>query len=343
MSSGSFGAPRLFSCGNRFGWRAVKPVVTTATLVTQDGVPIDTVHLPGRRELAIVMAHGFTQSWQTPMVWNIAQRFNLAAGVVTFDFRGHGRSGGLSTLGDKEINDLDVAVHYAHELGYERVATVGFSMGGSVVLRQAGLRGGVDAVVSVSGPGHWYYRGTEPMRRVHFAAEHRLGRMFAKHFLRTRIASGGWDPVPLPPAEAAARISPVPVLIVHGDRDLYFPQEHGRQLYASAREPKELWLLPGFGHAERATDDKLVDRIAAWVGDAVTSRDAGQVPRPQQAPRPVPQPAPQSVPQPQQVPQPAPQAQRAQQLEPGERQEAEEPEEEHAHGAAQPADTSACS
>ena len=74
-------------------WSAVKPVVTTATLVTQDGVPIDTVHLPGRRDLAIVMAHGFTQSWQTPMVWNIAQRFNLAAGVVTFDFRGHGRSG----------------------------------------------------------------------------------------------------------------------------------------------------------------------------------------------------------------------------------------------------------
>jgi pimeloyl-ACP methyl ester carboxylesterase len=253
----------------------VKPVVTTATLVTQDGVPIDTVHLPGRQELAIVMAHGFTQSWQRPMVWRIAQRFNLAAGVVTFDFRGHGRSGGLSTLGDKEINDLDVAVHYARELGYDKVATVGFSMGGSVALRQAALLGGVDAVVSVSGPGHWFYRGTVPMRRVHFAAEKRIGRAFAKRFLQTRIASGGWDPEPLPPAEAAARISPVPVLIVHGDKDVYFPQEHARQLYAGAREPKELWLLPGFGHGERGTDDKLADRIAAWVAAAVTAGDAG--------------------------------------------------------------------
>jgi pimeloyl-ACP methyl ester carboxylesterase len=253
------------------GWNAVKPVVTTATLVTQDGVPIDTVHLPGRPDLAIVMAHGFTQSWQRPMVWRIAQRFNLAAGVVTFDFRGHGRSGGLSTLGDKEIHDLDVAVHYARELGYAKVATVGFSMGGSVVLRQAGLLGGVDAVVSVSSPGRWFYRGTVPMRRVHFVAEKRLGRLFAKQFLQTRIASGGWDPEPLPPAEAAARISPVPVLIVHGDKDLYFPDEHARQLYAGAREPKELWLLPGFAHAERATDDNLADRIAAWVTDAVTT------------------------------------------------------------------------
>src|ERR1700742_3210517 len=115
------------------------PVVTTATLVTSDGVPIDTVHLPGPGGLAIVMAHGFTQSWQKPMVWDIAQRFNGNAGVVTFDFRGHGRSGGLCTMGDKEINDLDVAVSYARHLGYERVATVGFSMGSSVVLRHGGL------------------------------------------------------------------------------------------------------------------------------------------------------------------------------------------------------------
>ena len=75
-------------------------------------------------------------------MWTIARRFNLKAGVVTFDFRGHGRSGGLSTLGDKEINDLDVAVHYARELGYEKVAAVGFSMGASVVLRQAACEAG---------------------------------------------------------------------------------------------------------------------------------------------------------------------------------------------------------
>ena len=36
------------------------------TLVTTDGVPIDAIHLPGDRELAIVMAHGFTLSWSRP-------------------------------------------------------------------------------------------------------------------------------------------------------------------------------------------------------------------------------------------------------------------------------------
>jgi pimeloyl-ACP methyl ester carboxylesterase len=276
----------------------VNPVVMTVTLVTQDGVTIDAVHLPpqgrpalaelapGPRDLALVIAHGFTMSWQRPMIWKLMRGFNRHAGVVTFDFRGHGRSGGLSTLGDKEIEDLDVAVRYARELGYQRVATIGFSMGGSVVLRQAALRGGVDAVVSVSGPGRWFYRGTVAMRRVHLAAEKRLGRAFTRHVLNTRISPEGWPiPDPMPPAEAAALISPTPVLIVHGDQDIYFPPDHGQQLYDAAKEPKELWLLPGFGHAERHTDDALVDRIAAWAetASAATSHGAASAATPHAA------------------------------------------------------------
>src|ERR1700744_618664 len=154
-----------------------KPVVSATTLVTDDGVPIEAIHLPGDKDLAIVVAHGFTLSWQRPNVWRIANRFNRVAGVLSFDFRGHGRSGGLSTMGDREIRDLDVVVRWARELGYRRVAAVGFSMGASVVLRYAGLIGGLDAVVSVSSPGRWYYRGTEGMRLVHLAVERRLARV----------------------------------------------------------------------------------------------------------------------------------------------------------------------
>ncbi|HEY0936329.1 MAG TPA: alpha/beta fold hydrolase, partial [Trebonia sp.] len=256
-------------------------------LVTQDGVRIDAVHLPapGRThpeepasalDLAIVVAHGFTMTWQRPLVWQLVQHFNRSAGVVTFDFRGHGRSGGLTTLGDKEIDDVDVAVRYARELGYRRVVTVGFSMGGSVVLRHAALRGGTDAVISVSSPGRWYYRGTVAMRRVHLAAERRLGRMFTKYVLKTRVDPHGWPvPDPMPPAEAAGRISPTPVLIVHGDQDIYFPPDHAQQIFEAAKEPKELWLLPGFGHAERHTDAALIDRMVDWADKAsATASDA---------------------------------------------------------------------
>jgi pimeloyl-ACP methyl ester carboxylesterase len=247
-----------------------KPVTKAVTLVTDDGVPIEAIHLPGDRSLGLVLAHGFTLSWQGGHLWGVSRRLNRFGGVLAFDFRGHGRSGGLSTLGDKEINDVDAAVAYARELGYENVVTVGFSMGASIVLRHAGLLGGVDAVVSVSGPGRWYYRGTPAMRRVHWAVEHKAGRMIARRFLNTRISDGRWDPIPVPPADAAARISPTPLLIVHGDRDEYFPADHAEQIYAAANQPKELWIVPGFGHAESGASPALLDRIATWARTAVT-------------------------------------------------------------------------
>ena len=249
-----------------------KPVLKAKTLVTDDGVPIDAIHLAADGDLAVVLAHGFTLSWQHGAVWKVAKRLNRSAGVIAFDFRGHGRSGGKSTLGDREIRDLGVAIAYARELGYQRIAAVGFSMGASIVVRYAGLVGGIDAAVSVSGPGRWYYRGTYPMRRVHWAVERRVGRLVTRTFLNTRVTSGRWDPVPMPPAEAAARVSPIPLLVVHGDRDPYFPVEHAHQLYEAAREPKELWIVPGFGHAESGSDAALVDRIAAWIQEAALRR-----------------------------------------------------------------------
>ena len=261
-----------------------QPVIKTRTLVTDDGVPIEAMHLPKGGDLAIVLAHGFTLSWQHGAVWNAARRLSRSAGVVAFDFRGHGRSGGLSTLGDQETRDLGVAVAYARELGYQRIAAVGFSMGASVVVRYAGLVGGIDAAVSVSGPGRWYYRGTYPMRRVHWAVERRLGRMITRKWLNTRVSSVRWNPVPMPPAEAAARIAPIPFLVVHGDRDPYFPVEHAYQLYSAAREPKELWVVPGFGHAESGSNDALLDRIVAWV-NAMTAAQAGTGPGDAQAER----------------------------------------------------------
>jgi pimeloyl-ACP methyl ester carboxylesterase len=247
-----------------------KPVAKAQILVTDDGVPIEVVHLEGDRSLAFVVAHGFTLHWRSPHVWRVASQLNQHGGVAALDFRGHGRSGGHSTLGDLEIKDLDVVVRYLRELGYEQIVTVGFSMGASIVLRHAGLIGGVDGVISVSGPGRWYYKGTPSMRRVHWAVERKAGRLVTKMFLKTRIKAGRWDPIPLPPADASSLISPTPLLIVHGDRDLYFPSDHADQLFEAAGEPKELWIETGLGHAESAVTGELLDRMAKWALAATT-------------------------------------------------------------------------
>ncbi|MCD9591871.1 MULTISPECIES: alpha/beta hydrolase [Streptomyces] len=284
-------------------------------LLTDDGVSIEARYEPSPASgtepcgrLALVVGHGFTGALERPALRRVASAFHQHTAVITFSFRGHGRSGGRSTVGDREVLDLAAAVRWARRLGHRRVVTVGFSMGGSVVIRQAALSGKTDqirpmqdiphgertgrstgrtdrvngepttapgeaadgaapdAVVSVSAPARWYYRGTAPMRRVHWAVTRPAGRLVSRYGLGTRIDPRGWDVDPLPPVAAAPLIAPTPLLIVHGDRDPYFPLDHPRML-ASAADPatSELWIEPGFGHAETAASPALLTRIADWA------------------------------------------------------------------------------
>ncbi len=255
---------------------------------TSDRIRLSGVHLPyeGERthalDLGFVLGHGFTASTRRPTVRRIAARLARHGGVVAVDFRGHGLSAGRSTAGDAEVLDVDAAVAYGRRLGYRRVATVGFSMGGAVMVRHAGgattARGlapvePVDAVVSVSAPSRWYIRDTLPMRRVHWLLESRSGRLVSAAVLRTRIG-GQWVDVPESPVRAAARIPPTPLLVVHGDRDAFFGPEHGRALAGAAGWPggaAELWEVAGFGHAEGAATPALVDRIGRWAAVATHS------------------------------------------------------------------------
>ncbi|MFC5906089.1 alpha/beta hydrolase [Streptacidiphilus monticola] len=241
-----------------------------AQLSTADGVRVHAAYRPGTgqaRDTAVVVAHGFTGAVERPAVRHVAEVFGgWAGGVVTFSFRGHGRSGGRSTVGDREVLDLDAAVGWARSLGFRRIGTVGFSMGGAVVVRHAGLYGGVAAVAAVSAPARWYYRGTVPMRRLHWVVQRPLGRVVGRVGLRTRIDPQEWRDIPVPPVVAAAAVS-VPFLIVHGDRDAYFPLDHPRSLHAAAPD-SELWIEPGFGHAENAAEDALLERIGEWLAKA---------------------------------------------------------------------------
>ena len=236
---------------------------------TEDGVLLHAVHRPtSSMDLGLVVAHGFTNRVSAPHVKAIADHLGTRVGVLSFDFRGHGRSGGHSTVGDKEALDVAAAVAAARRLGYRRVVTVGFSMGGACVIRQAGLRLGPeqpDAVVSVSAVAWWHYRGTKAMRRVHYAIERRTGRAFARWAMKTRIWHEPWDPVPPDPSACAAMLTPAtPLLLVHGDEDHYFGLDHAYALHKAAPHA-DLWVEHGMAHAETAATPELLDRVVDWV------------------------------------------------------------------------------
>jgi pimeloyl-ACP methyl ester carboxylesterase len=122
----------------------------------------------------------------------------------------------------------------------------------------------VDAVAAVSAPSRWYIRDTPVMRRLHPMAETAAGRALARAVFKVRL-DAGWRTVPPSPLELVHRIAPTPVLVVHGDRDNYFPIEHPLALAAAAGEGCDLWLEPGFGHAENAVSPALLHRVADWL------------------------------------------------------------------------------
>lgn len=218
-----------------------------------------------------LLGHGFTGSTDNPRYRSVAEHLHgRDASVLALNFRGHGGSDGLSTVGVAEVADLAAGLGWLRERrpGVP-VITLGFSMGASIAIRHAGLAGPAcspDAVVAVSGPGRWYERGTEPMRRLHFGVETWLGRQVLRRAFHTRVG-GGWRLLPVSPVEVAGAIT-ARTLIVHGDADPYFGLDHPRML-GSTVPGAELWIEVGMGHAENATAPALLDRIDDWARQAV--------------------------------------------------------------------------
>jgi len=254
---------------------AVPRRLVATALTSPDGLRLSAAHLPASNgsDTAIVVAHGFGGSWRQERVLRVMEHLAEHAGVIGIDQRGHGRSQGATTLAHDEPLDVEAATSWAHDLGYDRVVTVGFSMGGAVVLRHAALiprsptSRGTDAVVAVSAPAFWFYRGSPPMRWLHRAVMNPAGRAYLRFAMGARVDPTPWpEPPPMPPVDAVARAreNRLPVLIVHGDADAFFPLDHPRAL-TDAAPGVQSWIEPGFGHAEGAISIELLRRIGEWA------------------------------------------------------------------------------
>ena len=243
---------------------------------TVDGVDLAGIVVPAAaprpsgRPLTFVLAHGFTGSVSRAPFLRVCGWLSRFGEVRALDFRGHGGSGGgSSTGGDPEVRDVDAAVVAARADGAGAVVTVGLSMGGEAVLRQAALgRHRPDAVVSISAVSRWYVRDTRPMQRVHWLLETTAGRRLGARLVRLRL-DDPWLVVPPSPLQVVSAIAPTPLLLVHGDRDEYFPLEHFRTLAQAAGPGATAWVVPGFGHAESGATAPLVERIGRWASATI--------------------------------------------------------------------------
>jgi pimeloyl-ACP methyl ester carboxylesterase len=243
---------------------------------TSDGVRIAGSLLPDAGgDTALVFVHGFNGYRTKPKIRTLVEGLSRRFPVLAFDLRGHGQSGGWCTGGELESLDVQAAVTYLRKRGYRRVVTVGASLGGIAVILAGGAGDGADAVVAISTPSRWGTSDTKAVRRMTWIFTSPVARRVVRGLFGTRIDLNWGNPDP--PMEAVTRIH-VPILIVHGADDHFFPASEAELLHERAPEPKRLLILENFGHAE----DGFTDAFAARLADEITGLLAlapGRAPR----------------------------------------------------------------
>jgi hypothetical protein len=66
-------------------------------------------------------------------------------------------------------------------------------------------------------------------------------------------------------ADLAPAVAPRAMLLIHGTADDVLPARCSEQIYAMAREPKEIRLLPGNGHGLDESRQEVLDLLLSWI------------------------------------------------------------------------------
>ena len=186
--------------------------------------------------------------------WLPARGFN----VFLFDYRSYGRSAAFRGLKRRHLlADSHAALDHVlarDDVDPDRVALLGFSMGGAIGLNLAAERGEVRAVVAAAAFSTWQGVGSD----------------YAGPIARLLVSPG------LEPRDAAAKLGDRPLLIVHGDQDGIVNPRHGELIEAAARGTGvgvERFVQPGADHVTLLTDYRDArDRIAAFLGSEMSDR-----------------------------------------------------------------------
>ena len=249
------------------------------------GLPFDTVQfeatdglrLEGWRMPAspgapwVILCHGVGS--------NRSDLLDIAAGLhqagfnlLLFDFRGHGGSQGRATsFGWEEQRYLEGVLAFLGqqpEVPARPYGVYGISMGGAVALMVASRDERIVAVAADSP----YPRLDETLGR-HLQLMFPLLPRIPFHWYvlgAYRVRFGVW-PRRISPQEAVERLSPRPLLLIHGSDDFRIPLAGAQKLFARAGQPKTLWIAKGAEHLGAFSQDpqRYVSKLECFFQDSL--------------------------------------------------------------------------
>lgn len=241
--------------------RALDTAVEHVWLNAPDGSRLHALHLPakGAPRAVLLFLHGNAENLSShihAVSWLPAQGYS----VLALDYRGFGRSEGAASI---ESVHQDAAAALAWLLARDAASALpvivyGQSLGGSVAVRLVAgttARERIAAVVAES-----------PFASYRGIARQKLGQLWLTWPLQSPLSwliSDRYAAV-----DVVADLSPIPLLLIHGERDAVVDASHSQALYAAAREPRDLWLIAESGHIEATRNAAVRRRLLEFLSAA---------------------------------------------------------------------------
>ncbi len=261
--------PRVATQGQLDGWQIPRP--EQAHFHSRDGLELAGWWFPSHHARgSIVACHGHGGG-KVSMLWVVAPllpQYN----VLLLDTRGHGESGGDRTsVGYLERLDVIAAVDWVHQREPEApIGLLGISMGAAASIMAAAESPNVRAVVADSSFAQ--LRTPVSLAICERGYPSRIAPLLAWSVCRIASLQLGFaHHRRTNPVHRIADITPRPLLIIHGTEDSLIPPSEANALYAAARAPKDLWMVPGASHAmavDVAPEEygrRVVDFFGRWL------------------------------------------------------------------------------
>jgi dipeptidyl aminopeptidase/acylaminoacyl peptidase len=233
---------------------------------SHDGLWLQAWYVPPRNRAVIILLPGVGGA-RDSMLNEGAILAQHGFGLFLTDLRSCSHPEGQTTLGALEAADLNEAVDWVSaQPRVDHVAVLGYSLGGVTAILGAAVDERIVAVV-VEGSFHDLAADITNRGGKNSLWESLLYRAVLFQFRReTGIAAKDISPI-----SVIHRISPRPLLLIYGEREV--ANTHPREQLARADEPKSLWIVPDRGHGGyiSAAPDDWEYRVTAFFNSALLS------------------------------------------------------------------------
>ena len=215
------------------------------TLKTKDKIDIAINYYSNGYDEIVIVAPGWCMTKDSKAFCEISEMFAKNFDVISFDFRGHGKSGGMFTFTARELMDIDAVIRFVRKSKYKKIYLAGFSLGAAMSIIYASKSRYIDKVIAVSAPTEFDKIENQMWKKEAW------GETFKK-FELDRFASIRPYPIPLKkinPIDVVGKIK-VPTLFIAGEKDPTVHPWHTKELYEKATCTKEYKEYKDGCHAE---------------------------------------------------------------------------------------------